>query len=288
MNGASTLRPGWVILTMGDRPDQLVAALDSVLAQEPEGPVLVVAQGATVAVPTGIDVLTPTTNLGIPGGRDAGLQAIDADIVFFLDDDAAYADPHVATRALETMRLRPDLGAISLRIIDEHGATLRRHVPRLGTRGAHRSGPVTSFLGGACAVRRTAYLDAGGYHAAFFYGHEEMDLAWRMLDAGYTVEYDAAPAVVHPHVPIAASGGDRWRLLGRNRVWLARRRLPHPIDWLHTAIWLAAEMARAGSSRARRAYWHGWKSGWSGPVDRRPISWRTVYRMGRLGRPPII
>jgi GT2 family glycosyltransferase len=273
---------------MGTRPDDLEACLGSIERQDATGPVLLVAQGVDVAVPAGVDVLRLEDNVGVPGGRDAGLKAIDADVVFFLDDDARYEDTRVVTRVLELMRRRPELAAVSLRIVDEGGVTLRRHVPRIGAGSADRSGPVTTFLGGACAIRRSAYLDVGGYEADFVYAHEELDLAWRVLDGGWTIEYLAEPAVVHPHVPIAGADEHRWWLLGRNRVWLARRRLPHPIDWAHSLIWLAVGWMRARSGPRRRNYAAGWRSGWRGDVERDPMTWATVWRMTRQGRPPLV
>jgi GT2 family glycosyltransferase len=294
MTSPGGLRAAFVVLTTGNRPAELAAAVESALAQGTTGAVLVVVQGASVAIPsdvaggTGVEVLRLEKNAGIPGGRDAGMRAVDADVVFFLDDDARYARPDVAAGVLGDMAARPSLAVVSLRIVDEEGETLSRHVPRIGGGSAGRSGPTTTFLGGACAIRRSAYLEVGGYHAAYWYGHEELDLAWRLLDAGWDVWYEGAPAVIHPHAPVGASDGSRWSLLGRNRVRLARRNLPHPIDWAHTVVWLGIGLVRARSAVNRRSYWTGWWSGWHGPIDRRTISWATVLRMCRLGRPPIV
>ena len=80
---------------------------------------------------------------------------------------------------------------------------------------------VTVFLGGASAIRRDAFIEAGGYPAVFFYGHEETDLAWRLLERGYLIEYDAAAAMCHPAEPNSRHAGF-WRLDGRNRTLLAR------------------------------------------------------------------
>ena len=288
MNGDGSLRPAWVILTMGTRPEELTAAVDSVHCQDVSGQVLVVAQGAGIVVPSGADVLQLKENVGIPGGRDAGMRAVDADVVFFLDDDARYTDSTVASRTLGMMSSRPELAAVSLRIVDDDGHTLQRHLPRLGRGSAGRSGDVTTFLGGACAIRRDAYLAVGGYDPGFFYGHEEMDLAWRLIESDSAIAYDATPGVVHPHVALSEGNGHRWRLLGRNRVWLARRRLPHPIDWIHSVLWLLIEMVRTGAAGSRRGYWDGWRSGWIGEVERDPLSWSTGLRMTRMGRPPFI
>ena len=54
------------------------------------------------------------------------------------------------------------------------------------------SGAVTTFLGGGSVVRRAVAGPGGGAAGRFFYAHEETDLAWRALDAGWRIRYDAA------------------------------------------------------------------------------------------------
>src|ERR1035437_8786115 len=108
------------------------------------------------------------------------------------------------------------------------GPGARWHVPRLRAGDPERSSVVTTFLGGASAIRRSAYLEAGGYPDEFFYGHEETDLAWRLLDRVYGLEYDAPARMCHPTLPNARYDTFR-RRDGRNRVLLARRNLPWPL-----------------------------------------------------------
>ena len=181
----------------------------------------------------------------------------------------------------------PQLAVVTARIVDEDGRSARRHVPRIGRRGLVRDGDVATFLGGACAIRRSAYQAVGGYWCDLWYGHEELDLAWRLIDAGYRVSYVPDAVVFHPRTDISRHA-EGWKLTGRNRVWIARRNLPWPIALLHTLNWLVLGVIRAPSGGCRRTYVAGWWSGWRGSVDRRPIRWRTVWRLTGLGRPPVI
>jgi GT2 family glycosyltransferase len=206
--------------------------------------------------------------------------------VAFLDDDAV-ASPRLTTRLQSVFEADERLGAVALRLVDEQGETARRHVPHLGGRGADRSGDVALFLGGACAIRRDAYLDAGGYFVDLFYGHEELELAWRLVDRGWRIHYLADALVTHPRTEIGRHA-DGWRMTGRNRVAIARRTLPWPVAIVHVATWLLLGLWRAPGRAGRAAYLGGWWSGWSMAVDRRPIRWRTVWRLTRLGRPPVV
>jgi GT2 family glycosyltransferase len=131
-------------------------------------------------------------------------------------------------------------------------------------------------------------LEAGGQPDAFFFGHEETDMSWRLLDLGYRIEYDAAVTVCHPAVHNARH--ETWhRLEARNRVWLARRNLPWPLAVVYLADWVMITVLRERSRGGLRAWFAGFAEGWrldAGP--RQPISLRTAWRMAKAGRPPVI
>ncbi|MGB1504118.1 MAG: glycosyltransferase family 2 protein [Acidimicrobiales bacterium] len=287
---AATSTFEWVVLTMGDRPGELERAAHSLL--ESDGvEVLVVANGApAAAVPAMPDVrsIVLADNVGIPAGRHAGMQATQSAVVGFLDDDAT-VDGELSS-VLQAFEQNPSLGAVSLRIVDEHDTTNPRHVPRVGGVDPGIGGSVANFLGGACAIRREAYDEVGGYFVDLFYGHEEIELSWRLADAGWQVRYLTDVVVRHPRTEISRHERG-WRLTGRNRVWIARRTLPWPVAVVHVSVWLVAGFVRAPGA-CRRAYlagwWSGWTTRWSSGVRRRPIRWSTVWKLTRLGRPPIV
>ena len=177
-----------------------------------------------------------------------------------------------------------------MQVVDPDGGPgARWHVPRLRAGDPERSSVVTTFLGGACAIRRSAYLEAGGLPDLFFYGHEETDLAWRLMDRGYRLEYDATARMCHHALPNARHSTFR-RQDGRNRVLLARRNLPWPLAAVYLADWMALTVARERGKRGSlRPWFAGFAEGWrTDPGPRQPISLRTAWRMANAGRPPVI
>lgn len=202
----SGMKVGAVIITMGNRPDELRALLDSVAKQDGDPvEVVVVGNGSPVPdVPEGVRTIELPENLGIPGGRNVGIEAFgpagrDVDILLFLDDDGLLAGHDTAALCRKAFEADPKLGIVSFRIADpETGVTQRRHVPRLRAADPMRSSRVTTFLGGANAVRTRVLADVGGLPDEFFYAHEETDLAWRALDAGWMIDYRSDMVLYHP------------------------------------------------------------------------------------------
>lgn len=289
---SGTLTVSCIILTQGDRPDELKRAVSSVQEQhgDPVEIVVVANGGAATDPPLGVQIVRLRENAGVPGGRNIGVEASTGDVVLFLDDDGWLRDKETVQRLRTMFRSRPSLGIVSFRIVDpDTGITQRRHVPRLRVGDPERSSDVTSFLGGACAIRRTVLNECGGLPAKFFYSHEEIDLGWRALDAGYDIRYDAEAVMYHPQTEPSARHSSYYFNNARNRVWLARRRLPAALMPLYLGTWTAITITRHRHLSSLREWSRGFAEGWrSDPGARRPIRWRTVWRMTRLGRPPVI
>ncbi|SCD97485.1 Glycosyltransferase, GT2 family [Streptomyces sp. BpilaLS-43] len=292
----SSMKLGAVIITMGNRPDELRALLDSVAAQDGDRiEVVVVGNGAPVPeVPPGVRTVELPENLGIPGGRNVGIEAFgpsgaEVDALLFLDDDGLLPNTDTAELCRQAFDADPKLGIITFRIADpETGATQRRHVPRLRASDPMRSSRVTTFLGGANAVRTQVIAEVGGLPDAFFYAHEETDLAWRALDAGWMIDYRADMVLNHP-TTAPSRHAVYHRMVARNRVWLARRNLPAPLVPVYVGVWLLLTLVRRPSVPALKAWFGGFREGWTTPCGpRRPMRWRTVWRLTRLGRPPVI
>jgi GT2 family glycosyltransferase len=284
---------GTVVLTMGDRPNELNRLLASVADQEGDPiSVVVVANGGPLPeLPEDATGVSLPENVGIPAGRNVGVDALpdSTDVVLYLDDDGRLAGTDAGRLLREAFAANPRLGIVSFRIVDPLGGeTQRRHVPRLRAGDPMRSGPVTTFLGGASAVRAAVLREVGGLPDDFFYAHEETDLAWRALDAGWEIEYRSDIVLEHPKTSPARHAAF-FRMNARNRVYLARRNLPWPLVPAYLGTWVVLTAARRPSKEAAQAWAAGFREGWKTPSGpRKPMSWRTVWRMTRLGRPPVI
>lgn len=283
---------GVVVLTMGRRPAELARGLASLLAQrDVELDIVVVGNGwKPTELPPGVRGHELTENLGIPAGRNAGVDLVRGDLLFFLDDDAWLPDPEFLAKVAQRFHDDPRLGLLQPRVVDPgNPAAPGRWVPRLRVGDPAQPGPATSLWEGAVAIRRDVLAAAGGWPEEFFYAHEGIDLVWRTWDAGFTAWYAGDLVANHPVIDPARH--DYYlRLNARNRVWLARRNLPLVLEPLYIGSWTALSLLRLRGDRAGRAAWmSGWREGLrQRPQGRRAMHWSTVWRMTRAGRPPVI
>ena len=292
-----------VLLTQGDRPKEFARNVGRIRAQTfaPETgdqttEIVVVVNGRKDAdpaqplpMPEGVRVVELAENVGIPGGRDVGWRATSGDLVLFLDDDGWLARDDSLERAYQWFTRNPRLGILAFRIADPvTGATARRHVPRLRAADPMRAGEVTAFLGGAWAMRREVLVQTGGLAKEFFFAHEETDLAWKTLDRGWRIYYDPELVLFHPTTS-PARHAVYYRMNARNRVWLAKRNLPVSVGVAYLGVWIALTLARVHNPRALRTWFAGLAEGLrTDGGERRVMKWRTVWRMARLGRPPVV
>ncbi|MEU8708965.1 glycosyltransferase family 2 protein [Streptomyces sp. NPDC048565] len=287
-------RIGVVIVTMGNRPRELDELIASVGEQDVRPTRIVLVGSATplTDVPHDVTKIPLDENPGCPGARNVGLAALidsgDVDVAVELDDDGLLVADDVFRRIQRLYDSDPALGIVSFRIADERGETQRRHVPRLRAGDPMRRGLVTSFLGGGHALSVRMLRQVGTWAGEFGFGHEESDLAWRALDHDWKILYEPDLVLRHPKTS-PARHAVHYRFTARNRVWLARRRLPLPLIPVYLAVWVLLTLARIRSLTGLKAWCGGFIEGVRTPCGpRRPMRWRTVWRMTRLGRPPVI
>jgi GT2 family glycosyltransferase len=288
--------PGWpkfgvVVLTMGNRPGDLNRGLGSLLNQrEVDLDIVVVGNGwQPVGLPEGVKAHGLSENLGIPAGRNAGVNLVQGELLFFLDDDACLPENDTLARIAIQFAADPTLGMIQPRVVDPHGRKApRRWTPRVFVGNRARSSPAMNVWEGAVTIRRDAFEFAGGWAEPFWYAHEGIDLAWRVWDGGFHVRYDGEIEVQHPAIE-PTRHAEFYRYQARNRVWLARRNLPLAVGVPYVLTWVGVSAVRLRSRKGLVETWRGYRIGLTqSGGERRPLSWRTIWRMTRAGRPPVI
>ncbi|HEX6793313.1 MAG TPA: glycosyltransferase [Casimicrobiaceae bacterium] len=243
-----------VVLTF-NRRDELLRSL-SHLARIDESVRVVVVDNASsdgTAAAVGqhhprVDVVRLPRNAGA-AGRNAGARACTTPYVAFCDDDTWWLPESIALAA-DTLDRHPTLAAVTARVLV--GET-RREDPTnarmaasplpntLGVRGTELLG----LLGGACMMRRDAFLAVGGYDARLFLGCEEALLATDLMCAGWRMAY--VPEAIVCHYPSGARDvAARRRLARRNALWFAWLRRPMRPAVKATRDWWAQSRRETG------------------------------------------
>jgi GT2 family glycosyltransferase len=280
-----------VLLTMGRRPQDLRRALDSLLAQhDVEIEIVVVGnEWEPAGLPEGVRSVGSPENLGIPAGRNLGVSHVAGELLFFLDDDASLASPSALAAVARRFEADPGLGLLQLRVAPRDGGdSARDWVPRLRVGDRSRSSDITAVWEGAVAMRRAVFEAVGGWPADFRFVHEGIDLGWRVMDAGHRVAYAGDIVALHPS-PTGRPHGYSFYYGARNRVWLARRHLPLALGTIYVTGFVLRTLPRLRSRQDALDALRGYRDGLRGPAgERRTLRARTLWRMTRAGRPPIM
>ena len=190
-----------VVLPVHGRADELDRALAALRPLR----CLVVDDASPVPLTPDAEVIRLDENVGPAGARNAGLAKVGTPYVAFVDCDVTvsaetmlrlgrhFADDRVALVAPRIEgRARSERPRWFERY-DERAASLG-----LGEVGCSvRPGAAVGWLPSACLVGRTDRLgEIGGFDATMRVG-EDVDLVWRLVDAGETVRYDPSEVAHH-------------------------------------------------------------------------------------------
>lgn len=221
-----------------------------------------------------------TENQGVGGGRNAGIMLARGELLFFLDDDAEFRDPDAALRAVTHFEQAEDLGVVALLVLNaQTGLVERRCLPFRDKRLPEKLTPASYYAGGACVVRRRVFEQVGLYDESLFYAGEELDLSYRLLEAGFRILFDPSVAVVH----YGATGGGESAasyFYARNRPWVAMRHLPLDSCVTHCLAWWAWSLARGFRDRKMATAIRGIRD----CVAAMPAQWRQRRPVSRRTR----
>ena len=212
MNPAPDIQVDVIILSW-NRPDDTIAAIAS--AAEQEGVrqrILIVDQGSEAdnlrQLETYLDGVPNATlkklgrNSGVAGGRNIASAMGSAPIIVALDSDAVFADRQALATAVAHLDANPQLAAIGFRISNFY--TGENDVSSWDYPAGRRpdSGfPASRFIGAGHALRRSVFAAVGAYDERLFFCGEEVDLSYRMLNAGFRIAYVPEVGIRHKVSP---------------------------------------------------------------------------------------
>jgi N-acetylglucosaminyl-diphospho-decaprenol L-rhamnosyltransferase len=162
-------------------------------------------------------------NLGFGAAANCGVAVSTEEYVLVLNPDTV-VEPGTVKALSEALDRDPGLAVVGPRMENEDGTLYPsvRRFPDLAVAAGHaflglvwpanpytrsyrmldwdhdRSAADVDWVGGACVlVRRSAFDVVSGFDEAYFMYVEDVDLCWRLRQAGWRVGYEPAGRVVH-------------------------------------------------------------------------------------------
>ena len=235
----------YVIITM-NRQDELSGCLLNLRAQKySHKQVIVVDNGSTDSTVQmvrqhfpEVHLVVLKSNQGVAGGRNRGIEAAKGDICIFIDDDARLIDPETTLRVIEYFKIDEQLACVAFHIYNAFNEKEEyKTIPRIDKRSLKKDYYCSYFSGGGCALRRQLFVELGMFWEKLFYGGEELDFSYRLIENGYRLIYSASIKVAHREVPDARPKGQWVYYNTRNRFWVALKNLPWIYVFTTTALW---------------------------------------------------
>jgi glycosyltransferase involved in cell wall biosynthesis len=277
MESISLSEAASVVFTAHNRRDMVLQAISLAKSQTVPLEIIVAddassdgTRDAVLAAHPEIIYLRSEESRGACYQRNRGVEAASGEFVFLLDDDSMLISPKTIEQSLRQFTTANEAGIVAMPFVN----VLQDNIVRNSTSDMQ----LFDYVACAHAVRKSAFLEVGGYCEVLFYMVEETDLALRMYEFGYnTIVVDCDP--VH-HLQPPARRSYKADFYGRrNSLLLQYMRAPAGylgcgiLRSIAQGLWFGIRTARL------RAAFHGPIAAFAdiarGAVVRNPVSCET-------------
>ena len=223
-----------IVIVTKNRKEELRRALCSAVAQSGQPEVLVMDDGSTDGTTEMVRSEFPQVAMhrfeqsrGYIVRRNEGAKLARGNIIFSIDDDAAFSTSHVIEQTLTEFE-HPEIAAVAIPYIEPRKANqVLQCAPN-----QEKIWIATAFVGTAHALRRDLFLQLGGYRENLVHQGEESDYCIRLYAAGHVVRLGAAGLIYHHESP--RRDFRRMDFYGcRNSILFAWQNVPLPYLPIH-------------------------------------------------------
>ncbi|MFN4315820.1 MAG: glycosyltransferase family 2 protein [Chitinophagaceae bacterium] len=282
-----------ILIITYNRPADLLALLESIQEQGDSGwvkEILILNNASTVSYEAvesflnahpGLPVRYELSveNLGVSRGRNKLMLDATGDLLLVLDDDVVFQGTQnfssIATIFERPLFQSSNCGLLTFRVLYYDNKEMQQTALPHKQFNEYRdqSEFLTSyFTGCAHLIRKQVIEKTGVYPSDFFYGMEEYDLSYRVIDAGYSIGYSSLVTIEHKESPLGRQPNfiklaSQWR----NKSVVAWKYLPFRY-FVSTALAWSWEYIRKA-----KGHWPTWFRTW-GAILRIPfrVKRRTV------------
>ncbi|MHB9132493.1 MAG: glycosyltransferase family 2 protein [Armatimonadota bacterium] len=196
-----------------------------------------------------VKYICPGEPLGTAAARNRAVAEATGDILLFIDEDTRF-ERYTPTTQLSHIFAEERVGATTFHVRNaSSNQIVMNEYPGRRAENWGDARDVSLLIGCGFAVRRQTLLDLGGFDETFVTGGEEIDLSFRLINAGWRIHYVPSIALLHRKDQELCEqlGPPYWAV--RNRLYLAAKHLPFPYNIAYACSWgwkalLAAVMGK--------------------------------------------
>lgn len=203
-------------------------------------------------------------NLGVARGRNFAAAQSRSPYLIMLDDDAEMGNRDCLINLSEVFSKPPgerEIAIISFRVeyFENRQLQINTFPHKLFRKySSLHSFETYYFAGGAHAIRKDVFEQVGGYPEDFFYGMEEYDLSYRVIEAGYAIMYSDRILMLHKESPHGRKTiKEKMAMLWVNKSKVAWRYLPSVFFYSTAILWSLEYLYKTGIDI--KGFFHTWK-----------------------------
>ncbi len=229
-------------------------------------------------------------NLGVAVGRNKAIAMATAPVIITLDDDAYCKenDALVKINALfaSAYRKENNVGVYCFKVIYGSTGQLQNNAfphKKINEYSNKKRFLTSYYIGCGHAILKEVYNKAGSYPADFFYGMEEYDLGYRILNLGYSIVYDDSVTIIHNESPQGRNPtAQKMQMLWVNKSKVAYRYLPKIFFYTTALLWSFQFLKK--TSFNIKMFFSGWKKIFriSATEKRTPVSKSTLQYIKKV------
>ena len=161
-----------------------------------------------------VKIIRNPRNLGFAAAYNQSIGAIEAEYVVLLNNDTEILNPHWLTSLVDVVNERTDVAAVAAKMVSMENHRVLDSVGSMGVpywsegfaeigKGELDEGQYSeslepfAFCGGAALLRRSAFVDVGGFDEALFLYYEDPDLSWRLRLRGWKIRFAPDATIAH-------------------------------------------------------------------------------------------
>lgn len=222
-------------------------------------------------------------NLGVAKGRNFALAKGKAPLIIMLDDDAVLQNKDCLNNLLDEFKnnnTEKPKAIVSFKVLYydnlqmQKNALPHKHFDEYKNKSFFET---YYYAGGAHAIKREVIEKLGEYPADFYYGMEEYDLAYRILDAGYSIVYSDKITMLHKESPLGRKPKkEKLQMMWLNKSKVAWRYLPKKYFYSTALMWSLQYLKETGFDI--KGFFTSWKKIFniSATEKRAPIKQATM------------